>query len=214
VTTFGRHCLIHTASEKRRLQSPNFKTPLELERVVFAALQQMRIPPKMLELEITESTLINLSSQHEATIQNLRRGGVRFSLDDFGTGNSSLNYLRHVPIDRIKIPQEFISDLATSTQATSIVKLVLGLSRDFGSEVIAEGVETLEQLKLLQDWDCPDVQGFYFANPMSAEALLPLLTSGRIRPERTVRPSRTIALNASALALSAPRSARCAVATG
>ena len=166
------------------LSSAQFKSPLELERVVFAALEQMRIPPKMLELEITESTLINLSAQHEATIKKLRRRGVRFSLDDFGTGYSSLNYFRRISIDRIKIPREFVSDLSTSTKAASIVKLILSLSRSFGSEVIAEGVETLEQFKLLQDWDCPDVQGFYFANPMSAEALLPLLSSGKIKSER------------------------------
>ena len=174
------------------LSSAQFKLPLELERVVFACLEQMRIPPRMLELEITESTLINLTSQHEATIQNLRRGGVRFSLDDFGTGYSSMNYLRRVSVDRIKIPQEFISDLTTSTEATSIVKLILGLSRDLRSEVIAEGVETLEQLKLLQDWDCPDVQGFYFANPMSAAALLPLLSSGIIKSASPARRSTRI----------------------
>ena len=114
----------------------------------------------------------------------MRRAGIRFSLDDFGTGYSSLNYLRRFSIDRIKIAQEFISELATSAEAASIVKLILGLSRDFGKEVIAEGVETPEQLRLLQDWNCQNVQGFYFARPMSAEAIEPLLNAGTIDPLR------------------------------
>ena len=75
-------------------------------------------------------------------VQRLRRAGVRFSLDDFGTGYSSLNYLRRFSVDRIKIAQEFISELTTSQEAVSIVKLILGLSRNFGNEVLAEGVET------------------------------------------------------------------------
>jgi EAL domain-containing protein (putative c-di-GMP-specific phosphodiesterase class I) len=107
---------------------------------------------------------------------------VRISLDDFGTGYSSLSYLRRFSIDRIKIAREFVSELATSTESVSIVKLIVGLARDLGNEVIAEGVETPEQLSLLQDWDCPDVQGYYFAPPLSAEAILPLLNTGMIRP--------------------------------
>jgi EAL domain-containing protein (putative c-di-GMP-specific phosphodiesterase class I) len=142
------------------------------------------LPPELLDLEITESTLINLSSENGEMIQRLRQAGIRFSLDDFGTGYSSLNYLRRFSIDRIKIAQEFISELAINTDAASIVKLILGLSRDFGKEVIAEGVETAEQLNLLQDWDCQNVQGFYFARPMSAEAIGPLLNTGTISPSK------------------------------
>lgn len=103
-------------------------------------------------------------------------------MDDFGTGYSSLNYLRRFAVDRIKIAQEFVADLTTSPEFASIVKLILGLSRDFGNEVIAEGVETREQLKILQDWNCRDVQGYYFARPMSAEDIQPLLGSGSIGP--------------------------------
>jgi len=117
-------------------------------------------------------------------IQRLRQAGIRFSLDDFGTGYSSLNYLRRFSIDRIKIAQEFISELAISVDAASIVKLILGLSRDFGKEVIAEGVETAEQLSLLQDLNCQNVQGFYFAHPMTAEAIGPLLNAGTISPPK------------------------------
>ena len=118
-------------------------------------------------------------------LQRLRSAGVRFSLDDFGTGYSALNYLRRFSIDRIKIAREFISDLATSAEAASIVKLILSLSREFGNDAIAEGVETPEQLSLLQDWDCADIQGFYFAPPMTAEEIAPLLSVGTISPSKS-----------------------------
>jgi diguanylate cyclase (GGDEF)-like protein/PAS domain S-box-containing protein len=167
------------------LSSAQFKAPLELEKIVFAVLTETRLPPHLLELEVTETTLINFLSQQEEVIQRLRGAGVRVSLDDFGTGYSSLNYLRRFPVDRIKIAQEFISEIATSAEAVSIVKLILGLSRVFGNDVIAEGVETPEQLGLLKDWDCPEIQGFYFASPMSAEAIVPLLSAGRINPSTT-----------------------------
>jgi len=166
------------------LATAQFKVPHELEKIVFAILVETRLPPEFLDLEITESTLINLSSENGEMIQRLRQAGIRFSLDDFGTGYSSLNYLRRFSIDRIKIAQEFISELAINNDAASIVKLILGLSRDFGKEVIAEGVETAEQLNLLQDWDCQNVQGFYFARPMSAEAIGPLLSAGTISPSK------------------------------
>jgi diguanylate cyclase (GGDEF)-like protein/PAS domain S-box-containing protein len=162
------------------LSSAQFKEPLELEAAVLAVLAKTRLPAHLLELEITETTLINLSPLHGEVIQRLRRAGVRFSLDDFGTGYSALSYLRRIPIDRIKIAQEFVAEIATCAGTASIIKLILGLSRDFGSEVIAEGVETPEQLRLLQDLDCTDVQGFYFAHPMTAEAIVPMLSAGTI----------------------------------
>ena len=164
------------------LSTSEFRTPFALERRVFSVLAETGLPPSLLELEITENTLIGFSSEHEEVIKRLRSAGVRFSLDDFGTGYSSLSYLRRFSIDRIKIAQDFIADLATSPEAASIVKLILGLSRDFGNEVIAEGVETLEQLRLLQDLECSDVQGFYFSRPMPAEMIAPLLLAGRIVP--------------------------------
>jgi diguanylate cyclase (GGDEF)-like protein/PAS domain S-box-containing protein len=173
------------------LSSAHFRVPRELEKTVLAILAETGLPPHVLELEITETTLIGLSSEHGEMIQRLRRAGVRFSLDDFGTGYSSLNYLRRFSVDRIKIAQQFISEVSTSAEAASIVKLILGLSRDFDNEVIAEGVETSEQLKLLQEWDCHDVQGFYFARPMSAETIAPLLSAGVISPAAVVpEPSR------------------------
>jgi EAL domain-containing protein (putative c-di-GMP-specific phosphodiesterase class I) len=153
--------------------------------MIFTVLTETRLPPHLLELEITETTLIGLSSEHREMMERLRRAGVKFSLDDFGTGYSSLNYLRRFSVDRIKIAQEFISAIGTSAEAASILKLILDFSRVFGNEAIAEGVETREQLSLLQDWDCREVQGAYFAPPMSAEAIVPLLSNGTIRPSMT-----------------------------
>jgi predicted signal transduction protein with EAL and GGDEF domain len=167
------------------LSTAQFKAPLELEKMIFAVLTETRLPPHLLELEITETTLIGLSSDHGEMMERLRRAGVKFSLDDFGTGYSSLNYLRRFPVDRIKIAQELISVIGTSAEPASILKLILDFSRVFGNEAIAEGVETREQLSLLQDWDCREVQGAYFAPPMSAEAIVPLLSNGTIRPSMT-----------------------------
>jgi len=164
------------------LSTSEFRTPFALERRVFSVLAETKLPPSLLELEITENTLISFSSEHEEVIERLRSAGVRFSLDDFGTGYSSLSYLRRFSIDRIKIARDFVVDLATSREAASIVKLILGLSRDFGNEVIAEGVETKEQLRLLQDLECSDVQGYYFSPPMSAAIIAPLLIAGKIVP--------------------------------
>lgn len=181
------------------LSAVQLKAPLELERTVLAVLAETGFPPSSLELEITETAMISMSSQHEEVVQRLRHAGVRFSLDDFGTGYSSLNHLRRIPVDRIKIAREFIAELTTSVQAAAVVKLVLGLSQDCGSEVIAEGVETPAQLNLLLNLGCTDVQGYYFAAPMSAAAIAQILRVGTISrskpPLRPLLPSKAADLN-------------------
>jgi diguanylate cyclase (GGDEF)-like protein/PAS domain S-box-containing protein len=162
--------------------SAQFRQPLELERFVLATFEETGLPANALELEMTETTFIGFSAEHRSMMQRLRSAGVSFSLDDFGTGFSSLNYLRRFSVDRIKIAREFISDLTSSGDSAAIVKCILNLARDLGSDVIAEGVETPEQLALLQGWDCQAIQGFYFAAPMTAEAVSPLLAFGAISP--------------------------------
>lgn len=166
------------------LASAQFNDPLALEELVLDTLTETGLPPRQLELEITESTLISLSSQHAGMIQRLRAVGVRFALDDFGTGNSSLNHLRRFPIDRIKIAREFIAELTTSRKTASIVNLILGLAGELGNDVVAEGVETAEQLRLLQDRNATAIQGFYFATPLSAKIITPLLKAGSIEPSK------------------------------
>ncbi len=163
-----------------------FKTPLELEKDVAAALAASGLPASMLELEITESLLMTASHANNEALVRLRASGVRLAIDDFGTGFSSLDYLRQFPMDRIKIAQNFVLELGTtaSTAASSaaVVKATIGLARELGIDVIAEGVETAEQLRLVKSWRCQEVQGYFFAKPLSVEDLVPLLQAGRIVP--------------------------------
>ena len=163
-----------------------FKTPLELERDIAAALATSDLPPQRLELELTETVLMDASREHGDVLQRLRDQGVKIAIDDFGTGYSSLDYLRHFPVDRIKIAQEFVVDLGTTPGNTAIVKAALGLARELGLGVIAEGVETQQQLSLLKDWGCLEVQGYYFAKPLPAEEISLLLRRGTISPHEQV----------------------------
>ena len=157
-----------------------FKAPHALENEIIAALDETGLPPATLEIEMTETALMGTSSGHDNVIERLRARGLRIAIDDFGTGYSSLLYLRRFPVDRIKIAQEFVKDIGIEPNDTAIVKAAIGLARELGIAVLAEGVETAEQLGLLHEWGCRQAQGFYFAEPMSAEEVLPLLRSGSV----------------------------------
>ena len=162
------------------VSSLQFKTPLALENDIRQALAEFGLPAGMLELELTETTLMDTSLHHNDVLERLRAFGVRLAIDDFGTGYSSLDYLRRFPFDRIKIAQNFIFDLGIAPENAVIVRAAIGLARELGIAVLAEGVETDAQLKLLQKWGCSDVQGFYFSQPLVPENIEPLLRSGRI----------------------------------
>jgi EAL domain-containing protein (putative c-di-GMP-specific phosphodiesterase class I) len=151
-----------------------------LESDIQQALAEFGLPPEMLELELTETALMDASLHHNDVLSRLRTLGVRLAIDDFGTGYSSLDYLRRFPFDRLKIAQNFIFDLGVAPGNAVIVRAAIGLARELGMAVLAEGVETEGQLKLLQKWGCPDVQGFYFSPPLGPENIEPLLRSGRI----------------------------------
>jgi diguanylate cyclase (GGDEF)-like protein/PAS domain S-box-containing protein len=163
------------------LSAMQFKSPLELEKDIAGALAASGLPPPVLELEITESALMDASRDNNNVLERLRESGVRLALDDFGTGYSSLDYLRRFPMDRIKIAQNFVLDLDRPGSA-AVVRATIGLARELGIDVIAEGVETEMQLRLLQSWGCLEVQGYYFAKPKLPDALEPLLRVGRIIP--------------------------------
>ena len=180
-----------------------FKAPRELEKEIEAALTESRIPPAALEIELTESALMGTSNGHDNVVERLRARGLRIAIDDFGTGYSSLLYLRRFPVDRIKIAQEFVKDIGIEPNDTAIAKAAIGLARELGIGVIAEGVETAEQVRLLHEWGCRQAQGFYFAAAMPADDVEPLLRSGNImrwraaptptgrpRPMRAVKSSR------------------------
>lgn len=146
-----------------------------LAETVFSALAASKLAPGRLELEITESTLLQDSEVTLAGLHRLRGFGVRISMDDFGTGYSSLSYLRSFPFDKIKIDQSFIRDLPHSKDSNAIVKAVSGLGASLGITTTAEGIETLEQLEALQALGCTEGQGYLFGRPCPLAQLTSLL---------------------------------------
>ena len=131
--------------------------------VVMEALKQSGLPAKRLELEITETLLLEKSSQVQATLHALRALGVRISMDDFGTGYSSLSYLRSFPFDKIKIDQSFVRGLGTNNDAQAIVRAIISLGVCLGVTITAEGVETEGELSCLRSEGCHEGQGFLFS---------------------------------------------------
>lgn len=141
-------------------------------------LQKTRLPAKALELEITETVLVKEPEKMAATLTKLSRLGVSLAIDDFGAGFSSLNYLQRYRFNRIKIDGSFVRNLTTCQKSEKIVRGVIAMGRELGVEVLAEGVETQEQLNFLVDNNCQSIQGFHFAVPMPALELNQRLKQG------------------------------------
>ncbi len=146
-----------------------------LVTVVVGALAAAGLPPRRLEVEITESVLMRNTETTMATLHRLRELGVRISMDDFGTGYSSLSYLRCFPFDKIKIDRCFISDLPDGSDSIAIVRAVAGLARSLNMEATAEGVETQAQLDQVRALGCSEMQGYLFSAPLPLEKLTVLL---------------------------------------
>jgi diguanylate cyclase (GGDEF)-like protein len=146
-----------------------------LALAVTSALAASGLAPQRLELEITESVLLQDSETTLATLHNLRDLGVQISMDDFGTGYSSLSYLRSFPFDKIKIDQSFVRDMSDENDSIAIVRAVTGLGKNLGMATTAEGVETDEQLGHLRQEGCTEVQGYLFSRPLPATDILHLL---------------------------------------
>ena len=146
-----------------------------LFETVHGILVETGLAPTRLELEITESLLLNDNEQTLQTLHRLRALGVRISMDDFGTGYSSLSYLRAFPFDKIKIDRSFMRDLESRGDSLAIIKAVIGLGHSLGMSTTAEGVETPEQLQAVREQGCNEVQGFYFSPPIAAEAVEPFI---------------------------------------
>lgn len=157
-----------------------FKAPLDLSSEVAAALWASQINPDRLEIELTETTLMRASRYSADVLQRLRDQGIRMAIDDFGTGYSSLDYLRRFPASRIKIAQTFIADVAHDAGSAAITRAAISLGRELGLSVIAEGIETAQQVALLTQWGCKEAQGFYFSKPLSPHDVLPLLRAGTL----------------------------------
>ena len=164
------------------LSAVQFKNK-RLYETVEAVLRETGLKPTRLELEITESLLLNDNEPTLKTLHRLRALGVRISMDDFGTGYSSLSYLRSFPFDKIKIDRSFMLDLKSKGDSLAIIKAVIGLGHSLGMSTTAEGIETEEQLAAVREQGCNEVQGFLFSPPVSAEAVTDMLDKEAARPK-------------------------------
>ena len=157
--------------------APEFRADDFLEHIR-ATLEETRLEPRYLELELTESVLMRDAESTNAVLRALADLGVKLAVDDFGTGYSSLSYLRQFPIDTLKIDQSFVNQMTHNPDDATIVSAVISMSKSLRLCVIAEGVETPEQYAFLQAQHCDEGQGYYFGRPMVAEALATLLQTG------------------------------------
>ncbi len=142
-----------------------------LVETVSRILTGSQLEPQYLELELTESMLMENAEQTIETLLRLRNLGVKISIDDFGSGYSSLSHLKNLPIDTLKIDRAFVTDVAVNASDTAIVKTIITLARNLGLKTIAEGVETEAQSALLSDLGCDEMQGYLFSKPLPADAL-------------------------------------------
>jgi diguanylate cyclase (GGDEF)-like protein len=146
--------------------------PLEVERV----LEQVGLPARNLKIEITETTAMSDDVENNREImKSLNRMGVQISIDDFGTGYSSLSYLKKYHVQHLKIDKSFVKDLPDDPEDSAITSTIISMANNLNLKLIAEGVETQEQLRFLADRGCDEVQGYYFSHPVSAEASTAML---------------------------------------
>jgi EAL domain-containing protein (putative c-di-GMP-specific phosphodiesterase class I) len=150
----------------------------DLVDLVARTLDRYQFPASRLELEITESALVNDEDQAAEQIRRLKALGVAIALDDFGMGYSSLRYLRRFDFDKLKIDRIFIKDLTPCTNMKTIVDSIIKMSHALGLAVVAEGIETYDQYMLLRLAGCDELQGFLFSRPLTQADLLTLLEDG------------------------------------
>jgi predicted signal transduction protein with EAL and GGDEF domain len=155
----------------------------DVEQTVKQALSSTGFDPHWLELELTESILIQNTEQVLASVQRLKLLGVKLSIDDFGTGYSSLSYLKRFAVDKLKIDQSFIRDLATDPDDAAIIRAIIQMARSLNLKTIAEGVETPGMLEQLRLFSCDEAQGYYFARPMPAQAFADFLADRVVRQD-------------------------------
>jgi EAL domain-containing protein (putative c-di-GMP-specific phosphodiesterase class I) len=149
----------------RQFRQPNF--PQQVHEAILSA----GIRPERLKLELTESVVLENVEDVISRMQQIREMGVTFSLDDFGTGFSSLSYLKRLPLDQLKIDQSFVRDISTDPNDAAIVRAIIAMAKSLGMDVIAEGVETEAQLAFLEQGGCTRYQGYLFGRPLPIEDL-------------------------------------------
>src|ERR1700722_9265456 len=160
------------------ISAVQFRNP-GLMQVIVGALAASGLQPTRLEIEITETVLLQNKETTLAVLHQLRSLGIRIAMDDFGTGYSSLTYLQCFPFDKIKIDRSFVKDIAKNTGSLNIVRGVAALANGLGMTATAEGVETLEQLDRIRSEGCTEMQGFLFSKPLPASEIERLFLSGR-----------------------------------
>jgi EAL domain-containing protein (putative c-di-GMP-specific phosphodiesterase class I) len=156
----------------REFQNKTFSESL------FATLFETGMDPRSLVVELTESVLVKQSDTAALILEILRGRGVHVAIDDFGTGYSSLSYLQKFPVDSLKIDQAFVRQIGKPTDNKHIVTAIISMARSLKLRVIAEGVETLEELSFLRAHQCDEAQGYYFSRPVPAEEFAKLLRTG------------------------------------
>jgi EAL domain-containing protein (putative c-di-GMP-specific phosphodiesterase class I) len=149
----------------KQMKHPRF---IEMLRII---IKETGVNPCNLELEFTESVLMENVEKTIETFRTLKAMGIQLSIDDFGTGYSSLNYLKHFPVDRIKIDKSFVSDVTANGSDAAIIEAIVAMAQSLNLRVVAEGVENSDQLYSLSRLGCDEVQGFYLAKPMHADDL-------------------------------------------
>lgn len=161
------------------LSSRQFQQKKSLVESVRDALDETRLAPPCLELELTERAIMINPDEAAATLQELKDMGLRIAIDDFGTGYSSLSYLKKFPLDVLKIDRSFVKDIPSSRESTSIATAIIAMAHSMDMRVVAEGVETEEQLAFLREHGCDEMQGFLFSPAVSSSELKCLLHEGK-----------------------------------
>jgi diguanylate cyclase (GGDEF)-like protein len=170
--------------------SPRQFRQQDVVQLVYRVLREYSMPPDSLELEITESTVMQRTEEAIMKMRRLRHLGVRMAIDDFGTGYSSLAYLQRFPVHTLKIDQSFVRDIRSDKDQAAIVTTVIGLARSLKLTALAEGVETREQLEFLRGEGCELYQGYLYSRPLPAAEIEPLLRQHAARSRPAARPRR------------------------
>jgi diguanylate cyclase (GGDEF)-like protein/PAS domain S-box-containing protein len=168
-STANRDLIISVNLSAKQFLQPN------LVADIANLLREIKLPPDALKLEITESTVMKDPSGAVEMLQQIKSLGVRLAIDDFGTGYSSLSYLHRFPLDTLKIDRSFISSMDDDGDGMEIARTILPMAKNLRLDVVAEGVETLEQFELLKKFNCAFGQGYYFSRPLSADGITTLL---------------------------------------
>jgi diguanylate cyclase (GGDEF)-like protein len=198
IEPLGRWVLLEACAQHAAWRSAGVKPPRiavnvsgrqfrrsDLVQVVEEALRQSGTPASALEIEVTESLFMGESAHAVAVLSQLRQMGAQVAIDDFGTGYSSMSYLKRLPVDVLKVDHSFIADMTDNHDTRAIAKAIINLAHTLNKSVVAEGVETAEQLVLLKRWRCNRVQGYHFSRPLPPEQFLALMQEPRQASEPT-----------------------------